>query len=189
MDPRADEILRFWFGPSPAAARDEWFRKDPAFDAEIALRFGALVEEAAAGGLPTWSAEPDSALARLLLLDQFTRNLFRDDPRAFGGDALALQAAADIVDRGWDRTMPAVRRWFVYLPFEHAEDPAAQARSLALFGQLAAEEPSMAGALDWARRHADVIARFGRFPHRNAVLGRPSTPEEVAFLRQPGSRF
>lgn len=191
MDEMARQVLRFWFGEPPtAASRAEWFRKDPAFDEAIRARFGALVERALAGGLADWDATPRGALARVLVLDQFPRNLFRGTARAFAGDAPALAAAQEMVARGDDGRLAPLERWFVYLPFEHAEDLAAQHESLRLFGALAGEFPAVGeDALLWARRHFDVIARFGRYPHRNAALGRASTPEEVAFLHEPGSSF
>jgi uncharacterized protein (DUF924 family) len=122
----------------------------------------------------------------VLLLDQFTRNIFRDTPRAFAGDAQALEMASVAVDGGLDRALDHNERWFLYMPFQHAEDLAAQEHSLALFRVLTRDDP---GALKWAEHHASIIRRFGRFPHRNAILGRTSTAEEVAFLREPGSRF
>lgn len=191
MDDMVRQVLQFWFGEPPTATpRAEWFRKDPAFDEAIRARFGALVERALAGGLRDWEATPQGALARIVLLDQFTRNSFRDTPRAFAGDAQALAAAQALVARGDDRRLAPLERWFVYLPFEHAEDLAAQHESLRLFGMLADEFPAVgADALLWARKHYDVILRFGRYPHRNDVLGRASTAEEVAFLREPGSSF
>lgn len=189
----ADEILAFWFGapgsPQHGQQRDAWFRKDPAFDAAIAARFGATVEAALAGGLHTWLVQPVTTLALILLLDQFTRNIFRDTARAFAGDTLALQAARALVDAGSDRALEPLQRVFVYLPFEHAEDAAMQDESLRLFSALAAAVPGLDDMLDYARRHRDVIRRFGRFPHRNAALGRVSTAAETAFLTQPGSRF
>ncbi len=192
MDIAPAAVVDFWFGAPGSAERGGpravWFRKDPAFDDAIRARFGAAVEEALAGGFAAWDATPEGALARIVLLDQFTRNVFRDTPRAFAGDAAALAAADAAVARGYDRALTPVERGFVYLPFEHAEDAAMQRRSLALFGELARETGDDT-LLDWARRHADVIFRFGRYPHRNAILGRASTPEEVAFLAQPGSRF
>ncbi len=124
----------------------------------------------------------------MLLLDQFTRNVFRDTPRAFAGDARALAIADTAIVRGFDRALDPFGRWFLYLPFEHAEDADVQRRSLALFGALA-QETGDASPLEWAQKHADVIFRFGRYPHRNAILGRASTPEEEAFLALPGSRF
>lgn len=193
MDAAAGEVFDFWFGtPGSAArgkARHEWFRKSESFDAEIAQRFGPLIEQALSGELQAWAVQPESALARILLLDQFTRNVFRDTPRAFAGDTLALAAARAMVDSGQDRTLLPVQRSFVYLPFEHAEDLAAQDEAVRLFTQLAGEAPELENTLDYANRHRAVIARFGRFPHRNAQLGRVSTVEELAFLLEPGSRF
>lgn len=186
------EVLDFWFLPQHAPGygrpRKEWFRKDRAFDAEIARRFGGLVEQALAGGLPDWQRWPQGALAHILLLDQFTRNMFRGSARAFAGDALALAAAQDMVAGEADLQLPALQRWFVYLPFEHAESLAAQGESVALFAGLN-HHGEFAEAYDYALRHYHVIRRFGRFPHRNALLGRPSTPEELVFLQQPGSSF
>ena len=189
-------VLDFWFGaPGTAAngtARAEWFRKDPAFDEAIRLAFGDAVERALAGGYGEWCLDARGALARVLLLDQFTRNIFRDTPRAFAGDARALATAQDAVARGFDRELePAwgyYGRWFLYLPFEHAEDDAMQRRSLELFSALS-RDTGDDGPLTWAQKHADVYFRFGRYPHRNAILGRASTPEEIAFLAEPGSRF
>ena len=165
-----------------------WFRKDPAFDAEIRTRFGDATAIALAGGYGEWCGTPEGSLARVLLLDQFPRNIHRDTPTSFAGDARALATAKDAVDRGLDRALDPYQRWFLYLPFEHAEDRDAQARSLALFGALAGET-GLAEPLEWAQKHADVIARFGRYPHRNAILERVSTAEELAFLERPGSRF
>jgi uncharacterized protein (DUF924 family) len=191
MDSRALEVLQFWFGEGPPYAdRPEWFRKSDAFDREIERRFAALIESALQGGLPAWAAASQTALARVILLDQFPRNVYRNTPKAFAGDPLALAAARAMVDSGQDRALEPVQRVFVYLPFEHAEDPAAQDTSVQLFGALAREAPEAgAGWLDYARRHHAIVARFGRFPHRNAILGRPSTPEETEFLAQPGSSF
>lgn len=182
------EVLAFWFGEPPLAARAEWFRKDPDFDEAIRQRFGALVDAALAGTLPPpQGANP--ALARLIVLDQFPRNLFRGQARAFAGDAQALALALALIDRGEDRALQPLQRWFVYLPLEHAEDAALQDRSVTLFAALAAQAPDMAGALDYAERHREVIHRFGRFPHRNAALGRTSSAEELAWLALPGSGF
>ncbi len=192
-DARIGDVLAFWFGASGDAhhnkTRPEWFRKDNAFDAEIRTRFATLIEEALEGRLAPWSTTAEGAVAQILVLDQFTRNAFRDTPRAFAGDAQALSAARALVGEGRDRTLPGVRRMFVYLPFEHAENLQTQEESLRLFGQLARDEPQHADLLNWAQRHHAVIARFGRFPHRNAILGRQSTPEEEAFLKVPGSSF
>jgi uncharacterized protein (DUF924 family) len=191
-DARADEVLAFWFGPSDApgsgGARKEWFVKDEGFDAQIRERFGALIESALAGGLEQWLDAPETALAYVILLDQFTRNAFRDTPASFAGDARALAAARLIVARGWDTRMTPVHRWFCYLPFEHSERIEDQHESLRLFGLLR-DDPVAGGAYEWAVKHCEVIERFGRYPHRNAILGRASTPQELAFLAQPGSRF
>jgi len=188
------DVLDFWFGaPGSADAgqvRRAWFVKDEAFDALIRERFGATIDAAVAGGLREWDdGGPPGVLARLLVLDQFTRNAWRGTPRAFAGDALALAAAQRLVRAGADRALPPQQRAFVYMPFEHAEDAAMQARAVELFGALAAAHPGFDEMLDYAHRHRAVIARFGRFPHRNAILGRASTPQELAFLAQPGSRF
>ena len=184
-------IVDFWFGDRQSAVygmtRDCWFRKDAAFDAEIRLRFGAPMETALRGGFDDWTA-PRAALARVLLLDQFTRNCYRDSPRAFAGDALALAAATAVVDQACDLELIPVERWFLYMPFEHSESAVAQDRSLALFARLR-DETGLADPLIWAEKHAAIIRRFGRYPHRNAVLGRESTTEEIAFLATQGSSF
>lgn len=188
--PAADEVLHFWFGSPPAEApRAEWFRKDAAFDERIRVQFGGAVEAALAGGLRAWDATPTGALARIVVLDQFTRNLFRGTAKAFAGDALALAAAQAMVARGDDLWLSGVMRWFVYLPFEHSEDRAMQAESLRLFARLTADHPALADGEVWAKKHEAVIARFGRYPHRNEALGRVSTAEELAFLKEPGSSF
>ncbi len=189
-------VLDFWYGTPGSAergqSRPQWFRKDPVFDDAIRAAFGDTVERALAGGLGEWCGDASGALARVLVLDQFTRNIFRDTPRAFAGDARALATAQDAVARGFDReldrTLGYYGRWFMYLPFEHAEDDAMQRRSLELFGELSRESGDD-GPRMWAQKHADIYFRFGRYPHRNAILGRPSTPEEIAFLAQPGSGF
>ena len=189
--PLRDEILDFWFGrrdaPSFGKPRVEWFRKDAAFDVALRGRFGDAIETALAGGFAAWS-DPRGTLARVLLLDQFTRNSYRDTPRAFAGDAHALSLADQAVARGDDSGLIPVERWFLYMPFEHAESVEAQQRSVELFARLATET-GMADPLEWAERHAVIIRRFGRFPHRNAILGRASTPEEIEFLATPGSGF
>jgi uncharacterized protein (DUF924 family) len=185
--PDFSDILDFWFGPpdSPQRGRPRkvWFRKSEAFDAEIRGRFRASWERAARGELDLWRATPLACLALVIVLDQFPRNLFRGTARAFSSDPAALAAAASLVERGFDRALLPVERVFAYLPFEHAEDLAAQRRSLALFETL---DP---GYLESARRHHDIVSRFGRFPHRNAILGRESTAGEIEFLSRPGSSF
>ena len=193
MDAQAQDVLDFWFLPPDnrdyGQARGEWFRKDDAFDAHIRARFGTLIDAAIEGGLRAWEATPHGALARLIVLDQFTRNVYRGTPRAFAGDAQALALAVALTQAGQDQQLPPMLRAFAYLPFEHAEDLAMQARAVELFQLLSQAQPGFDGMLDYAQRHQEVIARYGRFPHRNAILGRPSTPEEVEFLRQPGSSF
>jgi uncharacterized protein (DUF924 family) len=186
------EVLECWFGapysPEFGRPRAAWFVKSAEFDALIRDRFLATHEAAAAGALDAWSARPLAALALAVALDQFPRNMFRGTPRAFATDARALALAREIMARGFDEVLLPVQRWFVYLPFEHAEDLAAQRESLRLFERVALDAAG-AGTLTYAMRHYAVIERFGRFPHRNAILGRESTPEELAFLAQPGSSF
>ncbi|MCK9380629.1 MAG: DUF924 domain-containing protein [Sulfuritalea sp.] len=186
-------VLDFWFlppeHPGHGRARAEWFRKDEAFDAAIRERFGAEVAAALRGTDDDGSDE--ELLARILLLDQFTRNIFRDTPRAFAGDAQALALAEILVAAGRDKNLSPCQRWFAYLPFEHSESLLEQERAVALFAGLSREmqNETFDSAYDYALRHREVIARFGRFPHRNAILGRVSTTEEIEFLKQPGSSF
>jgi len=189
IEPRA--VLDFWFSDR---ARPLWFEKDGAFDDEIRRRFGAAVEAAQAGAFEHWRESADGTLALLILLDQMARNIHRGSPRAFAADhralAIAMQAVADGIDRGFDFQ----HRRFFLLPFEHSEDPAVQARSLQLFADLAAtcaphEKEEAADQYLYAQKHADIIARFGRYPHRNSCLGRVCTPEELAFLAEWDSPF
>ena len=186
-------VLDFWFLPPDlpghGAYRPEWFRKDAAFDTIIRARFGADVETALKSTLDAGTDE--ALLARILLLDQFTRNIFRDTPRAFAGDVQALHVAESLVAAGRDKNLSPFQRWFAYLPFEHSESLLNQERSVALFAGLRREMQHEAfdSAYDYAVRHREVIERFGRFPHRNAILGRESTVDEIGFLRQPGSSF
>jgi len=181
------EVLEFWFGAPNSRERGRprksWFQKSEAFDAEIRRRFLATWERAARGELVPWQATPLASLALVVTLDQFPRNMFRGTARAFASDSLALAAARSMIAMEFDRLLSPVERLFAYLPFTHAEDLAAQRRSLALFHGLEPEDERS------AKRHYEIIARFGRFPHRNAVLGRRSTPEETEFLKQPGSSF
>lgn len=186
MDPRAAGVLAFWFRASGRDAR--WFGKDPAFDAAVREGFLALHEKAAEGRLASWRDSRDDCLALILLLDQFPRNMFRGSARAFATDAPALEAARFAVAQGYDRRMRPVERLFVYLPFEHAESMEAQQRACELLAPLAAF-PETEDVHRYALAHRDIIARFGRFPHRNAILGRASTAQEAEFLKQPGSGF
>ena len=188
----AQEILDFWFG-TPADAehgrsRAVWFRKDDGFDASIRTRFSVLHERAGRGALDAWRDTPATLLALIVLLDQFSRNMHRGQAQAFASDVRALDAARHMLARGWDASLPAVQRWFAYMPFEHSEVLADQDRCVELMQPLDGD-PATAGVVEWARRHRDVIARFGRFPHRNAILGRPSSAAEIEFLDQPGSSF
>lgn len=186
-------VIDFWFlpadDPGHGRYRPEWFRKDPAFDDSIRERFGASVA-AALSGAPCAAGDED-VLARILLLDQFTRNIFRNTARAFAGDALALRLAESLVGAGRDKNLAPWQRCFAYLPFEHGESLLDQERSVALFDGLRREmqDPAFDNVYDYALKHREVIARFGRFPHRNAILDRESTPDEADFLRQPGSAF
>jgi uncharacterized protein (DUF924 family) len=188
-----ETVLDFWFGAIDAP-RKEWFVRSDAFDADITQRFGPLTEAALRGDLASWDdTTATGRLARILVLDQFTRNIFRGTPRAFAGDAQALALARQLIASGQDLALPPLRRWFAYMPLEHAEDLGLQDDCVQRFTALAADAgphgEALAGALDYAERHRAVIRRFGRFPHRNEILGRDSTAEEVAFLAEPGSRF
>jgi len=177
-----DDVLAYWFAPGPERPT-RWFRGDAATDADCRQRFAATLDAAARGELDEWTATPRGRLALIVVLDQFSRNVHRGTPRAFAHDARALALCLDGLARGDDRALAPEERAFFYLPLEHAEDAAMQARSVACFEALAAEAPEQcAGFLPWAREHRDVIARFGRFPSRNATLGRRSTPDEEAFL-------
>jgi uncharacterized protein (DUF924 family) len=185
------DVLEFWFSER---IRPLWFAKDQAFDDEIRARFGANVAAAGVGDLDFWVRAADSSLALVLLLDQFPRNIHRGTPRAFAGDARALTMAGTAIDRGFDRHTRPDRRFFFYLPFEHSEDAADQARAVALFRRWADEQEGAGREraqeqMKYALLHQKVIDRFGRFPHRNALLGRESTPEELAFLAEPNSSF
>lgn len=181
-------ILDFWFGAPPLQARAEWFRKDAAFDERIRAQFGAVVDQALAGPLG-WGDDALSRLAEIVVLDQFPRNLFRGQARAFAGDPRARSLALQVIDAGRDAELRPRQRSFVYLPLEHAEDLALQDRSVALFQALAEADTSLAGSLDYAERHRDIIRRFGRFPHRNLALGRANTAAEADYLSQPGAGF
>ncbi len=196
----AQDVLDYWFGDEPDDGRLAnqraalWWSKSDATDADIRQRFEPLVQAAGAGDLDHWAATARGRLALILLMDQFTRNIYRDTPYAFSLDAPALEHARTGVGQGQDRALRPVERVFLYMPLEHAEDPVMQERCVVLFRALRGEvPPAHQGAfdvfLDFAIRHRDVIARFGRFPHRNAILGRESTAEELAFLEQPGSSF
>jgi len=172
-----DDVLAFW----RAAGEQKWFAKNDAFDAEIKSRFLPTYEAAAKGALSDWEATPEGALALTIVLDQFPRNMFRRDARAFAADAAARAVADRALARGFDRQVPEDQRLFFYLPFEHSEAMADQDRCCALVKALG--NPDL---LHWAELHADIIRRFGRFPHRNGVLGRTTTPAEKAYLDADG---
>ena len=200
VDPRIATVLEFWLGaaePTDASAltrQSLWFTKSDALDAEIRNRFGAWVEEARAGQLDSWAETAPGRLALVVLLDQFSRNAWRGRPESFAGDAQALALALQALSNGhWEAVAP-LARFFLALPVEHAEDPAMQELSISLFTQLAAQatpatQPVLSSAMEFAHKHQQVIARFGRFPHRNAAFGRASTDEEAAFVAQPGTGF
>ncbi len=184
----AARVDAFWFGepgsPEDGNRRAVWFSSSPEFDAAIREQFLGTHEQAAAGGLDALRDTAAGCLALVILLDQFPRNMFRGSPRAFATDAMALAVAEHAIANGFDQDVTVLRRKFLYLPFEHAEDMAHQERCIALFRAAGDED-----GVEWAVKHRDIVARFGRFPHRNAVLGRPSTAEEIEFLKQPGSSF
>src|SRR5215510_16366806 len=177
MAETADEIVSFW----RAAGPDRWFNKDETFDDEIRQRFLESHEAAAAGKLTDWEQSAQGALALTIVLDQFPRNMFRGDARAFATDPLSRAVAHRAIVRGFDQALPQAERTFFYLPFEHSEDLADQERAVALF-----RATGDADLVKWAELHADIIRRFGRFPHRNAVLGRATTSEEQTFLSAGG---
>ena len=186
------DVLDFWFEPPEApghgAQRQVWFSKDSRFDAEVRTRFAGLHETAARGALADWEKAPESLLALIVALDQFPRNMYRGVAAAFATDGAALAAAKTMVRRGWDLGVQPGMRMFVYLPYEHSEVLADQDECMRLMARLG-EDARFADLPKWAEKHHAVIRRFGRFPHRNAILGRASTPEEVEFLSQPGSAF
>ena len=188
---RAQAVLTFWFGAMDSTEdgqmRKQWFIKDEAFDAEIRERFGADIDAGLNGGLQSWLHDDYGRLACIVLLDQFTRNAHRGTPKSFAGDPLARREALALLDAG--KSFDPLMQSFVLLPLEHAEDMALQDSCVSEFEKLAERDARTADYLNYARRHREVIERFGRFPHRNAILGRESTPEELAYLAQPGSGF
>ena len=201
-DPRIAEVLSYWLGAAQPTDADIlshqslWFSKSDVTDAEIRIRFGPLVEEALSGAIDCWANSPLGRLALIIVLDQFTRNLFRGTAKSFAGDPQALQFALDGILASHDvhTSVPRPARIFYYLPLEHAEDGPLQSQSVAAFSQLHdLAEPELlsffANTLDYALQHQQVITRFGRFPHRNSILGRASTPAEQAYLCEPGAGF
>jgi uncharacterized protein (DUF924 family) len=178
-NPDSYAIRRFWFEDHPK----DWFVKNPAFDAQVRSRFLVLHEAAAAGRLARWADEAGDCLALVIVLDQLPRNMFRGEARAFATDSLARAAARVILERGWDQQMTQSEKLFAYLPFEHSESLADQNLACELMKDFDAEQ------LRYAIRHREIIERFGRFPHRNGLLGRESTAAEIEFLKQPASGF
>ena len=194
------DILEFWFGRGQTATQvaDEktalWWSKNERIDREITDRFAATSEAAANGELAHWAESPRGLLALIICTDQFPRNMYRDTPRAFSRDPTALRFAKQCADSGTAQQLRSIERVFAYLPFEHSEALTEQQRSIILYQELAesaapAETELFNGYLEFARKHHEIIERFDRFPHRNRILGRPSTDEELAFLKQPGSSF
>ena len=179
MSPEA--ILHFWF---TELTPKQHYAKDAALDETIRTRFDATLEAAARCELFAWRETPEGRLSEILVLDQFSRNVYRETARAFAQDALALALAQELVASGHDRSLPLAQRSFAYMPYMHSESALVHTQAVALFSQ-----PGMEGTLRFELRHQDIIKRFGRYPHRNAVLGRPSTVEELAFLSEPGSAF
>jgi len=195
-----DTILTYWFGTNPeVAARvkdraDLWWMKQCAVDREIRARFESCVQLAGDGQLDSWGVEPRGRLALIILTDQFPRNIYRDDPGAFAFDAKALEWSLAGIEQGHDRFLQPIERVFFYLPLEHSERLEHQELSVRMFFELVPTAASdqkeiFEQYLNFAILHRDIVARFGRFPHRNRILGRPSTPEELYFLSQPGSSF
>lgn len=182
VDKLIDEIVDFWFDE---AMKPYWFRKSASFDRAVADTLGPHYEAAARGAYDHWMEDVDGCIALCVLLDQVPRNMFRNDPRAFATDGKARGISDHAVANGFDLECTTDERIFLYLPFEHHEDMASQDRSVALFTERVGDETTVC----YARRHREIIQRFGRFPHRNAILGRTSTPEEVAFLTEPDSSF
>jgi uncharacterized protein (DUF924 family) len=200
MTDQPDRVLAFWFGPPGSASeiagrqRKLWFGKSPENDRAIIERFAATLAAATAGRLDHWARTPHGRLALVIVLDQFPHHIHRDQPQAFATDPQSLALSLDVLAAGEDGQLAPIERVFLYLPLEHAESLELQERSVSLYEKLAhqaaADERALFdGFLDYARKHRDVVARFGRFPHRNEILERPSTPDELEFLKQPGSRF
>lgn len=200
MAVQSESVLDFWFGPPGTAAEIAgrqtklWFGKSPENDQRVIERFADTLVAASQGVLDHWAGTPRGRLALLIVFDQFPHHIHRDQPQAFATDPQALASSLDALAAGEDQLLAPIERVFLYLPLEHAESLAMQDLSVSLYERLAREAAADERALfdnflDYARKHRDVVARFGRFPHRNAILGRPSTPDELEFLKQPGSRF
>lgn len=175
------EIVRFWFDEIDASM---WFKKSEAFDQELRERFSTVHRAAAQGELYSWRGNPEGRLAEIIVLDQFSRNMFRDSAEAFSNDVVALVLSQEAVEKGDDQRIAPVQRAFMYMPFMHSESPVIHEQAVKLFSQ-----PGLERNLEFELKHKAIIDRFGRYPHRNVVLGRESTGEELEFLQQPGSSF
>lgn len=197
---KVNEILSFWFGKDPARPLENqknWWQKDEHFDQEIKRKFGDLLELAIEGKLTLWQEAPKSCLAYIILLDQFSRNIYRGTPKSFSQDSLALTACQKGIEHKLDRDLDLIHRQFFYMPLEHSEELLVQQESVAQFKHLyllskehsIQYQTALKGALGFAIRHLEIIEAFGRFPHRNAILSRQSTAQEISFLNQPNSSF
>lgn len=194
---KVKEILTFWFGENrddPLQFQSRWWKKDPALDREIRERFGEDLKKAVNGELNSWMETAEGGLALVILLDQFSRNIFRGKPESFSQDPQALKTVLHLLEHGLDKELSPVHRWFLYMPMMHSEEPEIQKKSLILYESLWKSAPpqfkkALKSAFEFAEKHAAIIFRFGRYPHRNAILGRKSTTEEEEFLNQPGSSF
>ncbi len=197
MNSTAQKILRFWFGDDPNHPLKNsslWWKKDLGLDEEIRQKFESDLRRAASGELEDWKKSPQECLAYIILLDQFSRNIYRNTPQSFAQDKLALTASLVGQEQGLDQQLTPVERWFFYMPMMHSEDREIQNASLKKYRELADHaapelKKTFEGAYDFAARHAEIVERFGRFPHRNVILGRDSSAEEKEFLKQPGSSF
>ena len=190
-----DDVLELWIGSgAPLAKSAQWWTKDPAFDQELLETFGQTHELASRGALDTWKTTPRGRLALVILLDQFSRNMYRNTPRSFAQDARACALALEAIVTGDEQALSTIERSFLYMPLMHAEDVDLQHKCVAAFERLRDDAPIdlrayVENTLGYAHKHAEVIERFGRFPHRNDILGRASRPDELEFLTQPGSSF
>jgi uncharacterized protein (DUF924 family) len=194
---RPEDVLHFWLGAPgdpPMRNAEKWWKKDAAFDDECRQKFGHLIEAGVRGELADWKKTPHGRLALVVLFDQLSRNVFRGTPRSFAQDPLARDAALEAITLGDERTFSTMERAFLYMPLMHAEDVGLQHQCVASFSRLASQAPAelkktIEEYVDYAKKHEEIVERFGRFPHRNAILGRESTKEEDAFLKTPGSSF
>ena len=192
-----EDVLTFWLGAegsAPLANATQWYKKDDAFDQTIRERFEGALELASRGALDGWKTAPRGRLALVILLDQLSRNMYRGTARAFAQDARACATTLEAIATGDEQSLSTVERSFLYMPLMHAEDVDLQHKCVAAFERLGRGAPEdlkqfVANGLDYAKRHAEIVERFGRFPHRNSILGRTSRPEEIEFLKQPGSSF